>query len=1123
MRFVELVRPLLALLLAAAIAAQTPAPQDPGRPEGLEAATLEARATAVKEQTGLDEAVRTDAAANYTRAGEVARIGDKSRADAKQFDVQRQTAPDRATAAKASLVQLGPAAQAPEPPAGATLADLEQLAAGAADAAKAATAAVTEAEKAISTRAERQPKLQQLITAANEKVTAAEAQLATPQPEPIVEPELSRRTLLRAQRYAAQQEVAALRSELAYYEGADELLTVQRDLATRRAERANQLTRQWQELVTQRRTQEAKAAQEAAERQARRATQEQQHPLIIELTGDNAALAGRRAEVATEIGEFERRIAANTERIRQTDEDFDDVKRRIERVGLTDAMGALLRERRSSLPQTDSLRREIEGRRARLSELQLERFELEDELRKLKGPDHLARLLAEAEPPIAAEDADAATVDQLLQARLSMLEGLRTDGGKLFDKLVRLDGTEQQMIGKVAEYEAYINERVLWIRSTTPIWRPRLDEADKAFAWLVDGANWHEVYNTLLHDLDIETPAWAFAALMLLLLLGLQPRFRGALTVAGEKAARHTTVSFAPTGAALALTALASLPIPLLLWFVGSRLALPTHTEFPRALGMALLDTASLLAALSLFRQVIRPAGLAENHFQWPPSTLAFYRRHLRWVLPLAIVTVASVSLVTNGGHVSWRNAVGRPALLALLGPLTALFWVMLHPRTGLAGSARPDAPDWARRFRLLWFVAGVGIPATLIVLAALGFHFTARQLAFHFGATVTLTASLFLVQDVVLRALVLTRRKIAMAQGAERRRAAAAAREQGAEPASVPVEEQLIDVHSVAAQTRSLVRSLLSFAIAIGVWVIWVDVLPALGIFKTVILWEKITLADALLASIVFAVTILAARNLPGVIQLTILQRLEMHGGERHAITTVARYVVILIGALIGFSTLGLEWSKLQWLAAGVSVGLGFGLQEVFANFVSGLIILFERPIRIGDLVTVNGIDGYVTRIRMRATTIRDYNRKELIIPNKEFITGSVVNWTLSDAVTRLIIRVGVAYGSDTEATRRILLEIAADTPGILATPKPKALFLAFGDSTLNFELRVFTADTDVWPEAIDRLNREIDRRFRDAKIEIAFPQRDLHIRSAKPIVEALMQQRPSPADRSDDAEPAK
>jgi len=181
----------------------------------------------------------------------------------------------------------------------------------------------------------------------------------------------------------------------------------------------------------------------------------------------------------------------------------------------------------------------------------------------------------------------------------------------------------------------------------------------------------------------------------------------------------------------------------------------------------------------------------------------------------------------------------------------------------------------------------------------------------------------------------------------------------------------------------------------------------------------------------------------------------------------------------------------------AAMTVGLGFGLQEIFANFVSGLIILFERPVRVGDIVTVGGGTGTVTQIRMRATTITDSDRKELIIPNKKFITDEVINWTLSDPITRVVIRVGIAYGSDTQLAQRLLLRAARKHPLVVDEPEPSALFAGFGLSTLDFELRVFIPNREVYAAVLHDLNTAIDRSFRDAKVEIAFPQQDLHIRS--------------------------
>ena len=212
-----------------------------------------------------------------------------------------------------------------------------------------------------------------------------------------------------------------------------------------------------------------------------------------------------------------------------------------------------------------------------------------------------------------------------------------------------------------------------------------------------------------------------------------------------------------------------------------------------------------------------------------------------------------------------------------------------------------------------------------------------------------------------------------------------------------------------------------------------------------------------------------------------------------------------------MGPINVGLGSSKIQWLAAALTFGLAFGLQEIFANFVSGLIILLERPIRVGDVVTVGETEGRVTQLRMRATTIQDWDRKEYLIPNKEFITGSVINWSLTDSTTRLIVPVGVAYGSDTKRARALLLEAARNNPLVLSDPAPSAIFLSFGASSLDFELRVFMPNRDLWPEIVDQLHSAIDAAFRDAGIEIAFPQRDLHLRSIDAAAAETLSRRPA------------
>ncbi|MCI0652386.1 MAG: mechanosensitive ion channel [Planctomycetes bacterium] len=259
----------------------------------------------------------------------------------------------------------------------------------------------------------------------------------------------------------------------------------------------------------------------------------------------------------------------------------------------------------------------------------------------------------------------------------------------------------------------------------------------------------------------------------------------------------------------------------------------------------------------------------------------------------------------------------------------------------------------------------------------------------------------------------------------------------------------------------------------------------------------RRLTLANLVVALIVLAVAVVASKNIPGLLEIAIFGRLPLDASARYAITTIARYAILFGGLWMTLAAVGIGWSNVQWLAAALTFGLAFGLQEVFANFVSGVIILFERPIRIGDVVTLGSMVGKVTKIRMRATTILDKDRRELLVPNKEFITQQLINWTLSDPITCVTVPVGVAYGSDTKLARQLLLEAAAESELVLDDPAPHAYFRNFGASALDFELRAFISDYDELQEVTHDLHERIDAKFRAAKIEIAFPQLDVHVRN--------------------------
>ena len=317
------------------------------------------------------------------------------------------------------------------------------------------------------------------------------------------------------------------------------------------------------------------------------------------------------------------------------------------------------------------------------------------------------------------------------------------------------------------------------------------------------------------------------------------------------------------------------------------------------------------------------------------------------------------------------------------------------------------------------------------------------------------------------------------------------------------------LDLEQVDQQTRVLLQSTMVVLTTLIVWNIWADVLPAFAFLNEVGLWTQtvmldgveavvpVTLADLLLAFLIIVVAAVASKNLPGLMEILILQRLTLEPGSRYAINTLARYFIVTVGTFSVLGIIGWNWGQIQWLVAALSVGLGFGLQEIVANFVSGLIILFERPVRVGDTVTVGELTGTVSRVRIRATTITDWDRKEIIVPNKSFITEQVINWTLSDPITRVVVPVSISYGSDVDLAHKVISETLISLPLVLDEPEPKVYFTGFGDSSLNFTLHAYLRQLSDRLPLVHEVHESVLKALRANGIEIPFPQHDIHIRS--------------------------
>jgi small-conductance mechanosensitive channel len=250
-------------------------------------------------------------------------------------------------------------------------------------------------------------------------------------------------------------------------------------------------------------------------------------------------------------------------------------------------------------------------------------------------------------------------------------------------------------------------------------------------------------------------------------------------------------------------------------------------------------------------------------------------------------------------------------------------------------------------------------------------------------------------------------------------------------------------------------------------------------------------------------------------------LPRLELPRGVPGAVSKITHYIVIVTGVMIAATAAGLDFSRISLIIGALGVGIGFGLQNVVNNFVSGLILLFERPVRVGDRVEVGQLSGVVTDIGMRASVVRTWQGAEVIVPNANLISSEVINWTLSDEIRRMEIAVGVAYGTDPQRVLEMLIAVANEHPEVSHVPEPVALFLGFGDSSLNFELRAWT--TADFVRVASELRVTINKALAEAGIEIPFPQRDLHVRTAAgnspaPAIHSPLDDRSDPAESADE-----
>ncbi len=656
----------------------------------------------------------------------------------------------------------------------------------------------------------------------------------------------------------------------------------------------------------------------------------------------------------------------------------------------------------------------------------------------------------------------------------------------------------------VAALNAEIDTHIVWIRNEAVFRWQDVSLAWTAFRWIV-----HPQHLKLL-AIRLGEGFWRRPELFLIALVAiativfLGARLRRRIIELGKKASSRQNLSLQPTFATSLLSFALMLPLVVILWAIGDAFRAARGEEpIVRAVATAFHVAAYAVFPIELLRQWLRPYGLAIAHFNIDEDSIGGLRRWLRILIDIGLPILIVYITTTELGSYQLTQALSRLMLLGGMILLSVVLWRTLEPKQGIFSISIRDNPNgWLARLRHVWFLPIVWLPIVFGMISAMGYSSAAEILIEQFYYTFWLCVIAFYVGGATRRWLLTQRRRLAWAVHRER-----IDQIERIGVSGVDVEPSTsMEASEINAQTSRLVNTFLAIGTVIGVAWIWSPVLPAVGYLEAIRLWTSVdekgeigyvTLADLVKTVPILILTWASVRNLPGLVEGVLLERLPLEKPVRYAITTLGTYALMFIGLAIGAQTLGLRWNNIQWLVAALGVGLGFGLQEIFANFVSGLILLFEQPIRVGDVVTLGDTTGVVARIRMRATTVTNWDRQELIIPNKDLITGRLVNWTLTDTTNRLVVNVGIAYGSDTDQACELLRKICRDHSSIVDEPAPLVTFEGFGDSTLNLVLRCYLADLENRLQSIHELHTMINKEFSAAGIEIAFPQRDLHLRS--------------------------
>jgi len=824
------------------------------------------------------------------------------------------------------------------------------------------------------------------------------------------------------------------------------------------------------------------------------------------------------------VASQQRQATGQTLQVRQA---LNTLREQSQWLGVSNMLGDALRAQVARLPEMPK----PQQLDTEMAQLRVHRMHYEDLLNKQP---QLRQIRQADGQPLTAEQSR--ILEAQLRTQRELLTSLLQGGDTLILELTKLKVSNSQLEDALKEVNEATHRYLFWTADVSPMTLSWPIEIVQDLRRLISLDTVNQLGKaTMMMLTSKETLLPLFAALVLVgFSVYSRKHFTRFLERSSAKVGKVTQDHFWLTLRTVFWSILVASPLPVLWATLGYGLRSAWPYPLAVAIGDGVTATVPLLWVVMICATFARPTGLFVAHFGWPRSRVARGLRSYLMSIGLIVPLIMALIMFDNLNDREFSGSLGRLCFMLICGALAVV--TLSLKRAGIPLYVDKTGSGDNMVNHMLWNLL-MSAPLAAMLAAAVGYLATAQALLARLETSVAIWFLLLVVYHIIRRWMLIQRRRLAFDRARHRRAEILAQRARGEEEqahststeGAVEVDESELDLDAISAQSLRLVRSLLMLIALLSVIVLWSEIHSAFGFLENISLWdvtstvqgveslEPITLGAVLIAILVFIITTQLVRHLPALLELALLQHLDLTPGTGYAITTITKYLLMLFGGLVGFSMIGIEWSKLQWLVAALGVGLGFGLQEIFANFISGLIILFEKPIRIGDTVTIRDLTGSVTKINTRATTISDWDRKEIIVPNKAFITEQFINWSLSDSVTRVVLTVPAPSDANSEEVTQLLYTAAERCSLVIDNPPPEVFLVDLQQGIQLFELRIYAAEMGHRMPLRHEIHQLILQGFREHGIDLPFPPFQMRLesldgkRTARTLSSAGRSQRPS------------